>query len=152
MSARKYPPLAERLWAGALADGTGCWVWRRGLNDSGYGWIKSGGRTRRAHRVAYELVKGPIPDGLEIDHLCRVRACINPDHLEAVTHRENQLRGKTVGAANARKTHCLRGHPYDATNTYRPPSGGRHCRGCLNRRARQKRATARRTGTVGGRR
>ena len=86
-------PLAQRLWSGALADGTGCWIWQRARNREGYGCIKSNGILLRAHRVAYEIVKGPIPEGLTIDHLCRVRACINPDHLEPVTGRENTLRG-----------------------------------------------------------
>ncbi len=101
----KHGSLAERLWAGALADGTGCWVWQRGLNKqggTGYGHIRSGEKRLLTHRVAYELVKGPIPDGLQIDHLCRNRRCINPDHLEAVTNQENCQRG--VDARRNEKT------------------------------------------------
>ena len=82
-----------------------------------------------AHRMIYELLVGPIPDGLEIDHLCRNRGCVNPGHMEPVTHRENLMRGDTVAAANPAKTHCIRGHPYDDENTYRYGSH-RYCRAC----------------------
>ncbi len=125
--------IARRLWSGAVADGTGCWVWQRST-DRGYGKLTQRGRTWRAHRVAYMLVKGPIPEGLEIDHLCRVHACINPDHLEAVTQQENILRGIGPTAQNARKTHCGYGHEFTAANTYRSRYG-RECHSC--RRARR---------------
>lgn len=85
----------------------------------------------------YELYKGAIPEGLQIDHLCRVRRCINPDHLEAVTRHENILRGESVIAKLARKTHCSKGHPFDAQNTYQRLTGGRDCKACINARHRK---------------
>lgn len=102
-----------------------CIIWAGRLNCYGYGKIGA----VYAHRQAYERAIGPIPDGMVIDHLCRVHACVNPEHLEAVSNAENILRGVSPSALNARKTHCPRGHPYDAQNTYRTPRG-RHCRAC----------------------
>lgn len=84
---------------------TGCWLWMRGA-CRGYGVLKSNGVNRGAHSVSYEMLRGPIPDGLELDHLCRQPLCVNPDHLEPVTHAVNMSRG-----AIANKTHCKRGHP-----------------------------------------
>ena len=126
---RSHLTVAQRLWVGARADGTGCWVWQRARDMHGYGVIQVRGKALGAHRVAYEIVKGPIPEGLTIDHLCRTRACINPDHLEAVTNRENILRGEGFAAINARKTHCLRGHAFTEANTYQHRDE-RCCRAC----------------------
>ncbi len=138
--------IAARLWSGAVADGAGCWVWQRSTDTKGYGRLWVDGRNQHAHRRAYELVKGPIPDGLTIDHLCRVHACINPDHLEAVTNRENILRGTGPTAANARKTHCLRGHPFDEANTRVHHGHRRICRTCHRlRRAARRRVKMRRS-------
>lgn len=98
----------------------GCWLWTRSLNSQGYGKICVGNsETKLVHRVAYEIFKGPIGNGMELDHLCRNPRCCNPDHLEPVSHRENMLRGKTVGAANAIKTHCKNGHELNEANAYR---------------------------------
>jgi len=102
---------------------TGCWLWIGARNWRGYGQIGAGngsGRTLMAHRAAYVLARGPIPEGMDIDHLCRVRACVNPAHLEAVTHLVNVQRGK----AGCRPT-CPRGHAYDIY-----PGGRRRCRTC----------------------
>ena len=118
---------------------TGCWLWTASTRRGGYGGFWSGGKTVRAHRYAYERWVGPIPDGLELDHLCRNPTCVNPDHLEPVTHRENTLRGETIAAANAAKTHCPQGHPYDERNTYVYPNGRRNCRTCDRDRDRPRR-------------
>src|SRR5882672_10337222 len=110
---------------------TGCWLWHGALQNKGYGLFHIGSvldRSRRrvlAHRLAYELYMGPIPFGLTIDHLCRVPCCVNPDHLEPVTHRENVLRGLSPQAMNAAKLHCVSGHPFDDVNTYHMRTGGR---------------------------
>ncbi len=110
---------------------TQCWEWQ-GCRVRGYGHIGTGcpvHKQAQTHRVAYELWVGPIPDGLQIDHLCRVRCCINPLHMEPVTGRVNTLRGDTVTARNAAKTHCKRGHAFTPENTYRARLG-RACRRC----------------------
>lgn len=96
---------------------TGCWLWTGAVGDHGYGTISVNDTTRLAHRLAFEAAKGPIPSGLQIDHLCRQRMCVNPQHLEAVTHRENGIRGVGACAFNARKTHCVNGHEFTAENT-----------------------------------
>ncbi len=124
------PLKPDRFWS-KVNKTESCWLWTASINPEGYGkfWVAGKGRLR-AHRVAYELVVGPIPEGLQIDHLCRVRHCVNPSHLEPVTHRENLLRGIGIPAVNAKKTHCLRGHPFSGDNLYIEPKGGRRCREC----------------------
>lgn len=118
-----------RFWA--KVDKTGsCWVWTGAHNGLGYGTIRWRGKVMRAHRVAYGLLVGEIPAGLTIDHLCRTRDCVNPQHLEAVSQRINTLRGETVTAANIRKVQCPRGHPYDLFNTYYARDGSRECKAC----------------------
>lgn len=107
-------------------DENGCWIWQREIDTKGYGMarLRGGKKVKRAHRLVYEQNIGPIPPGLELDHLCRVRSCVNPEHLEPVTHREN------VRRAVADPSHCLRGHEYTPENIYAPPRGGRVCRTC----------------------
>jgi hypothetical protein len=110
-----------------VQSSTGCWLWQLSLTHDGYAashWVSG------VHRLAYEIWVGQIPDGLELDHLCRVRHCVNPDHLEAVTKHENMLRGQSLPAQNVRKTHCLRGHPFDEKNTRIESDGARVCRRC----------------------
>lgn len=123
--------------------GSPCWIFTGSLDSSGYGLLWSVNTMRKAHRLTYVEAKGPIPKGLQIDHLCRNRACCNPDHLEAVTTQENTRRGKLSearGKFNAAKTHCPHGHPYSPENTYHGlredrRTKRRDCRVCCLQRA-----------------
>lgn len=123
----------ESFWLRTEAKGD-CIEWIKARNANGYGWVYYNARARLTHRVAYELSVGPIPDGLQIDHLCRNRACCNPYHLEPVTLSENVRRGMAAERAReigAAKTHCKRGHEFTPDNTYRQPGTGRRsCRTC----------------------
>jgi hypothetical protein len=104
-------PVADRFWEKVEKIADGCWLWTAGLSQDGYGLFREGpGRTRPAHRWAYEHIVGEIPEGLQLDHLCRVRNCVNPNHLEPVTAAENSRR--------ARVTHCKRGHELTPDNVY----------------------------------
>lgn len=129
--------------------GGGCWLWQ-GATSCGYAhaaYRVDGARFDvRLHRFFYEYFVGPIPDGLDLDHLCRVRHCINPDHLEPVTRAENLRRSDLVGglrsvgpvAENAAKTHCIHGHPFDEENTHIERDGKRRCRTCDRERQRRR--------------
>ena len=117
-----------------------CWLWTGTITSLGYGQFMVDGRTVSTHRWSYEHHVGPIPSGLVIDHLCRVRNCVNPEHLEPVTNAENVLRGAGLAPTNAAKTHCDHGHPFDAANTYIPPAGFRQCRECNRAATRRRRA------------
>lgn len=120
----------DRFWAKVHID-DGCWPWRAYINPEGYGWFWINGKPRLAHLVAYELTYGDVPTGLVIDHTCENPACVNPDHLEPVTHGVNLIRSATTQAGiNARKTHCKRGHEFTEDNTYVRPNGDRECRTC----------------------
>ena len=105
-----------------------CWLWTGTKMGGGYGKFYINGKHIAAHRFIYELLIGPIPIELELDHLCRNSACVNPFHLEAVAHRVNILRGESPAAVNAAKTHCLRGH--SLKDSYVRPNGDRLCRVC----------------------
>lgn len=104
----------------------GCWIWMGSLNSDGYGQAWDGEKMRKSHALVYEMVVGPIPEGLEHDHKCRVRCCVNPAHLEPVTHGENMRRGI---ARCAGVTHCRQGHPYSGRNLV-VNRGRRSCREC----------------------
>jgi hypothetical protein len=108
-----------------------CWLWTGAKTHDGYGNIGVGKYKRfAAHRITYQMFRGPIPEGLQLDHLCRVRHCVNPFHLEAVTCRENILRGEGVCARHARRTHCKHGHELAGDNLRVALDGERICRTC----------------------
>lgn len=122
-----------------------CWIWSAGKDGNGYGVAIVGSRSDgtyrhvKAHRLSYELTVGQIPDGLQVDHLCRVRACVNPAHLEPVTQRENILRGEGASAKAARQTHCKRGHPLSGDNLmHRADANRRECLTCHRDRERSR--------------
>lgn len=133
------PTLAERFWpkvnkAGPISihrpDLGSCWLWTASLTKpGGHGKFWIGGSFTTAHRASYEILVGPIPDGRQLDHLCRVRHCVNPAHLEPVSSGENTLRGVSFAAVNAAKDCCPSGHLYDEANT-RIYRGRRYCRTC----------------------
>ena len=122
---------AVRLWAKVdKSDANGCWIFTGSKRQRGYGAIGVNGKSVSAHRLAYELEKGAIPLGLEIDHLCRNHSCVRVSHLEAVTHAVNAQRG-LAGAHLAAKTNCPKGHPYLGSNLYLYKDGRRACRLCM---------------------
>jgi len=143
----KPKPLADRFWPKVNKNGPisrkrpdlgRCWIWLgRRARGYGYFWIarKPDGKHHSipAHRVSYEWLKGPIAEGLEADHLCRVRHCVNPDHIEPVTRRENIMRGANFCAAKARKVRCKFGHWFTEANTIIRKDGRRSCRKCGRR-------------------
>lgn len=122
---------------------SGCWLWAGYVSRYGYGLLhQTPKKYFLAHRLAYEFFVGPIPEGLQIDHKCRVRSCVNPAHLEAVTLQENIRRGET-GIHQRTRTHCPHGHPYDEANTYRRPSNGtRICRQCYRNKYWERKAAS----------
>jgi hypothetical protein len=109
-----------------------CWLWIGSVSDRGYGNVTYKGKSYKAHRLAYHFYKEDLIPGLEIDHLCKVKNCVNPDHLEQVTKQENMRRSDCVSAVNRRKTRCKRGHDFNSDNTYTHKSGKRSCRLCRN--------------------
>ncbi len=130
--------IEERFWP-KVQKTESCWLWTGGLSDTGYGSISMNGKIDNAHRVAWKLMRGPIPAGMQLDHLCRVRHCVNPDHLEIVTRRTNILRGLGQSAIYARRETCGKGHPLKDPNLYHTKSrpNTRICKVCfLERRAR----------------
>lgn len=143
----KLTDAASRFWPKVDTNGAipehrpdlgPCWLWTASLNNHGYGRFKFGSRRDgssrevSAHVWAYLDAVGPVPPGLELDHLCRVTRCVRPSHLEPVTHRENTLRSEAPSALSARKTHCPQGHPYSGDNLHLRPDGSRRCRICVD--------------------
>jgi len=140
VTTRKITPIKDRIER-RIEKTAGCWEWTGHINRWGYGLITLPRSTHGAyvngtpksigvHRAAYQVFVGPVPEGMQLDHLCRNRACCNPDHLEPVTLVENLARGESPSAINARKTECVKGHPFDEANTHINPQGHRVCRIC----------------------
>lgn len=110
---------------------SGCWLWLGYLRPRGYARLQHDGHRTSAARMVYEILRGQALSELEPDHLCRLTCCVNPDHQEFVTHKENVLRSTAPSAQHARQTMCVRGHPFDAENIYVMPDGRRQCRTCV---------------------
>jgi hypothetical protein len=133
----------DRFWQFVEESENGCWEWLGQIDKRhGYGFYRANGVNLRAHRVSYTLLLGAIPNALTIDHVCRNRRCVNPDHLEAVQNKENILRGESPTAENARKTHCKRGHEFTPENTVHYSKNGgkyvsRECRECRRLKGRE---------------
>ena len=123
--------LPTRFWQKVRLLDNGCWEWTGAIDARGYARFRLRERNALAHRVAYEHCVGPVPKGLDLDHLCRNHPCVNPEHLEPVTRRENLRRGH-----RRRPTHCPQGHPYAGSNLYQY-GNHRHCRACTIRRSRE---------------
>jgi len=132
------PRLPKRFWAKVEVGEAGCWLWMSYVDPSGYARFFLGGKSRYGHVLAYAELVGPVAGGLDLDHLCRVRACVNPAHLEPVTRSVNISRGTAHLSLHAlnfermSRTHCPQGHPYEGANLILKRSGARACRACKN--------------------
>ena|SRR5215469_14381135 len=136
-----YAAAVSRLLSKIRIDpSSGCWIWQGALSR-GYGVIKIDGKMLKTHRVMFRHGYGPIRKGFHLDHLCRVKACANPEHLEEVSPRENMMRGESIQALNARKTECDHGHKFSDENTYIDKRGNRACKTCTFERSAQWRKT-----------
>ncbi len=149
---RRKIPIIERFLAKIVKDKeTGCWNWVGYVNKGGYGLISSDTRPLLSHRVSHTFYKGDIPKGFDIDHLCRNRSCCNPDHLEAVTRKENLKRGIGPQLASERSkaaTHCPKGHEYTVENTRYRTQGWKLCRICSRANRRDYRAKLKKQSTM----
>lgn len=141
---RRKPPIERFLSKVHFNTETGCWDWTAAKDSDGYGTFQYShilSDHGHAYKFSYSFFVGQMPKGLQHDHLCRNRGCVNPFHLEPVTCRENLLRGQTSAAANARKTHCIAGHMFSPQNTWvSKQNGSRHCKACLQRRDKERKA------------
>lgn len=118
----------ERFDVKYLKMADGCWHWIAQIAPNGYGRLQMGTKAEYAHRVSYTLHKGEIPEGMHVHHVCEVRQCVNPDHLQAITPRANLMASDTNARRNARKTHCLNGHSLE--DAWVRDNGARSCRQC----------------------
>jgi hypothetical protein len=135
---RPLAPVEDRFWTYVhIIHPFGCWWWTGATANRGYSSFRYEGRSQPAHRVAWKLLVGPIPDGMELDHRCRNVLCVNPDHMRVVTHKVNSLAGYAPPAMNARKTHCIRGHEFTPENTGKTRNG-RRCPTCHRERERER--------------
>lgn len=140
--------LPNRFWSKAsVNDATGCWEWNAQKSHNGYARFQLESQPQRAHRVSYQALVGAIPEGMTLDHLCRVRHCVNPAHLEPVTQAENNRRAARASSRKGfplkTRTHCPVGHPYDEANTAVSRNGKRRCRACTHTRKRRYRQEGR---------
>lgn len=137
---RKCGPPEERFWRFVIPEpNSGCWLWGGVVSKKGYPYFRAVSRqnTVLAHRFSYEMHKGKVPEGMEVDHVCKLRCCVNPDHLEAVTHLENIRRGTNQWRG---VSHCVNGHEFSVGNTsfYKKDQyTGRRCKACARERARE---------------
>lgn len=133
--------IEDRFWSKVEKQFCGCWLWHGTMFSTGYGSFKANGQIKVAHRLSYQFLKGEIPEGLQLDHLCRVRKCVNPEHLEPVTRKENLLRGASFSGENSRKTSCPQGHALEGENLVKSTlrAGKRACRICANNNQRLRR-------------
>jgi len=148
IEAKKLPDLrptdVARFWTKvAMAEPRACWPWRGTLTSTGYGEFRFGYQNYKAHRISYEFMVGPVPEGLQLDHLCRNKSCVNPGHLEPVTSQENTVR--MVPYLDL-PTHCPQGHEYTTDNTYMERGRKRKCRTCHRENMRRYRQAKRGVG------
>jgi hypothetical protein len=134
--AKRIIDLPHHVFEKMMPVDDGCWLWTAAISAGGYGRSWDGKKSIYAHRQVYEAIVGPIAPGLQIDHLCRVRSCVNPSHLEPTTQRINILRGVSPVANNARKIYCIRGHLLSGDNLVKRSRSGRNCLTCHRDRER----------------